>query len=212
MKWTKEEITYLTDNKEIYSTKELSIYLNRTAHAVKLKLYQLGYKVKTIPIYYITCNECTKKVKRPLNQIKKSNNNFCSSTCAAIYNNRYKTHGTRRSKLEDYLEKQLIILYPTIEIHFNRKDTINSELDIYIPSLKLAFELNGIFHYEPIFGENKLSKIENNDNRKFQACLERKIELCMLDTSKQKYFKETSSQEYLNIIINLINNKQADII
>ena len=77
----------------------------------------------------------------------------------------------------------------------------------YLPKLNLAFELNGIFHYEPIFGESKLDRIQNNDNRKFQACLENGIELCIIDTSSQKYFKEKSSQKYLDIITNLVDSK-----
>lgn len=88
-----------------------------------------------------------------------------------------------------------------------RKDTINGELDIYIPSLKLAFELNGIFHYEPIYNQLQLEKTQNNDQRKFQACLEKGIELCIIDVSKQKYFKESTSQQYLKIITDIINQK-----
>ena len=65
--------------------------------------------------------------------------------------------------------------------------------------------LNGIFHYEPIYGQDKLSQIQNNDNRKFQACIENGIELCIIDSSQQKYFKEQSSLKYLNIITNIIN-------
>ena len=126
-------------------------------------------------------------------------------SCAGTYNNTHKTHGTRRSKLEVWIEEQLTKLYPNLEIHFNQKDTINSELDIYIPSMKIAFELNGIFHYEPIFGEDQLNKIQNNDHRKFAACHEAGISLCVIDTSGQKYFKPKSSQRYLDIITGIIN-------
>jgi len=157
----------------------------------------------------INCNNCGKEFMKEIKEIKKSKsgNHFCSKSCAATYNNTHKKHGTRKSKLENWLEIQLIESYPELEIHFNRKDTINSELDIYIPTLKLAFELNGLFHYEPIFGNDKLQKIQNNDNRKFQACLEQGIELCIIDSSQQKYFKEQTSKKYLDVIINLINVK-----
>lgn len=125
---------------------------------------------------------------------------------AATYNNTHKTHGTRRSKLEPWLEGQLKKLYPDLNMIFNGKDTINSELDIYIPSLKLAFELNGIFHYEPIYGKDKLQSIKNNDTRKFQACIEKGISLCIVDSSQQKRFSPKSSQKYLDIIVNIIED------
>jgi hypothetical protein len=143
-------------------------------------------------------------------ELKKDKNNynfFCSNSCAATYNNTHKTKGNRKSKLEYYLESKLKNLYPDLEIHFNRKDAINSELDIYIPSLRLAFELNGIFHYEAIYGENKLNQIQNNDKRKFQACLEQNIELCIIDASKLKYFKESNAEPYFKIVNNIIKNK-----
>jgi hypothetical protein len=157
----------------------------------------------------VICSNCSIEFEKTPNQIKKSKsgNHFCSRSCAATYNNTHKTTGNRRSKLEIYLEEQLIKLYPDLEIIFNNKIIINSELDIYIPSLKLAFELNGIFHYEPIYGDDKLDQIQNNDQRKFQACLEQGIELCIIDTSQQIKFKEKNSKKYLDIIINIINYK-----
>lgn len=156
------------------------------------------------------CN-CEIKIQNAVYKKSKTGNNFCSRSCAATYNNTHKTTGNRRSKLEKYLESELIQLYPNLGIHFNRKDAINSELDIYIPSLNLAFELNGIFHYEPIFGGEKLLKTQNNDKRKFQACYENNIELCIIDTSTLSYFKEHNALKYLGIITNIINDKLNNI-
>jgi hypothetical protein len=159
----------------------------------------------------VVCVNCGQPFIKHPSYIKQTPNHFCTKSCAATYHNTHKTTGNRRSKLESYLESQLIILYPTLEIHYNRKDAINSELDIYIPSLTLAVELNGIFHYEPIYGADKLAQIQNNDQRKFQACLERGIELCIIDASNLTYFKPTRTKQYLDIICNLINNKSKNI-
>jgi len=155
----------------------------------------------------VKCLNCEKIFLKNPGEIKKSPNHFCCKSCSNSYNNTHKKYGIRRSKLEIYIEQELYKKYPDLIMEFNKKNTINSELDIYIPSLKLAFELNGIFHYEPIFGEEKLSKIINNDKRKFQACLEKKIELCIIDASSLKNFKELRAIKFLNIIENIINLK-----
>ena len=157
----------------------------------------------------VCCKNCNIKFYKKTSELKKYPNSFCSCECSGTYNSLHKKHGTRRSKLEVWLENQLSTTYPNLIFEFNQKHRINSELDIYISSLNLAFELNGIFHYEPIYGEKKFNQIQNNDNRKFQACLEKGIELCIIDVSGQKYFKETTSEKYLDIICNIINNKMS---
>lgn len=155
----------------------------------------------------LNCKNCDLLFEKRHNDIKRTNNHFCSHSCSTTYNNKNKTTGTRRSKLEIWLEEQLTQLYPNIPIDFNKKDAIGSELDIYIPSLNLAFELNGIFHYEPIYGVNKLNQIQENDISKSKACHEAKIDLCIIDTSQQKYVKPSTSQKYLDIINNIINER-----
>jgi len=154
---------------------------------------------------HVECKNCFKRFKKIPSQISK--NNFCTKSCAAKYNNVHKISGTRVSKLEIWIREKLQKNYPNLEMHFNRKDAINSELDIYIPSLSFAVELNGIFHYEPIYGKDKLESIQNNDSRKYQACLEKQIELCIIDTCQMKNFKEQKAMFYFNIIKSIIDSK-----
>ena len=142
-----------------------------------------------------------------MREVKRSPKHFCSRSCSTTYKNKNKVSGIRRSKLEQYIEEQLTTLYPNILIEYNKNTTIGSELDIYIPEYKIAFELNGIFHYEPIFGENKLSQIQTNDNNKFQKCFEKNISLCVIDVSSMINFKPKNAQKYLDIILNIINQR-----
>ncbi len=158
----------------------------------------------------VTCVNCGEYFYRVPNQLKKYKNSFCSKSCSATHGNKHKTHGTNRSKLEMWLGEQLGVLYPDLSIDFNKSDTIKHELDIYIPSLNLAFELNGIFHYEPIFGKDKLDKTRKTDSSKSKACIDNEIDLCVIDTTGQKYFKPKTSQKYLNILVEVINGRIAD--
>lgn len=155
----------------------------------------------------VNCKQCGKLFLKIANQLKRHPNSFCNRSCSAKYNNTHKTKGTRRSKFEVYLSEILPIKYPSLQFHFNRIDAINAELDIFIPDLQLAFELNGIFHYEPIYGLEKLQRTQNNDNRKFQACLENKIELCIIDVSSVNYFKPEKVQSFVKIITDIIDLK-----
>lgn len=155
------------------------------------------------------CSECSKDISVSHHIVTKSKTGhfFCSQSCAAKYNNTHKIKGTKRSKLEVWIESQLTQTFPNLEIIYNNKEIINSELDVYFPSLRLAVELNGIFHYEPIYGQEKLASIQNNDNRKFQACLELGIELVIIDTSSLINFKPDKAKKYLDIIYGIVLQK-----
>lgn len=153
----------------------------------------------------VSCANCGTQLRRQISSLKKSKSGgfYCNHSCAATYSNLHKTTGNRKSKLECWLESQLTSLYPNLEIHFNKKNTIGSELDIYIPSLNLAFELNGIFHYEPIHGENKLNQIQTNDKIKKCICAALNIKLIIIDVSKYNFSTKTATK-YLDFIKNLI--------
>ena len=72
-----------------------------------------------IKIQKINCKQCNVEFFRQPCEIKKSINNFCSHSCSGIYNSTHKNYGTRRAKLEAWLESQLSILYPNLEIKYN---------------------------------------------------------------------------------------------
>ena len=154
------------------------------------------------------CSNCSTSLIKRKSELKKSKtgNLFCTKKCSAEFNNKNKTTGVRRSKLESWIEHKLCSKYE-FEIIFNGKEAIGSELDIYIPSLNLAFEINGIFHYEAIYGDNKLNSIINNDRIKFQSCLSKKIELCVINTTESKNFKPERDIKYLKIIEDIIEEK-----
>lgn len=78
-------------------------------------------------------------------------------------------------------------LFPTEEILqrdrtvlLNPKTNTFLELDFYIPSLKLAIELNGITHYKPIYGKEKFERQVRNDKIKRDLCLNMGITLVVV--------------------------------
>lgn len=161
-----------------------------------MKCMQESQKTRAI----INCHLCKRETIKHVCNIKKDKLSFCSNSCRTKHYNQHKTWGSNRSKLEKWVEERLTELYPSLDIDYNNTDVIGYELDIYIPSLKLAFELNGIFHYEPIFGEDKLNETIKNDKNKIKICREQGISLCVIDTTEQTYFKPKKSVKYLNMI------------
>lgn len=152
------------------------------------------------------CSQCGKEVSRMKKEVRKSKSKliFCNLSCSASYNNTHKKVGVVRSKLEIWMENKLESRYPNLIIKYNEKSAIQSELDIYIPSLQIAFELNGIFHYQPIFGEVRLVAIQNMDGVKKIACEKAGIKLHSIDISEQKRFTPSGSLKYLDIVVNHI--------
>jgi hypothetical protein len=195
----------------IYKTRIVDVLRpnNKVKTKAKYCSKECSSKARSLKITY-QCHHCGKECVKKASQIKlsKSGFNFCSKHCTSSYHIKHKNYGTNRSKLEQWIAEQLIIKYPDLNIKYNDTETLNGlELDIYIPSLQIAFELNGVFHYEPIFGQDKLDKTIKKDKNKMSLCLENKIDLCIIDTTSQKYFKEHTSHKFLDIILNIIQQR-----
>lgn len=161
----------------------------------------------------VECKNCKKNFSKPLSAVKRTNNNnFCSRSCSATHNNKNKSTGTRVSKLEKYVQVKLTELFPLLDIKYNNVSCIQSELDIYIPSLNLAFELDGIFHSVPIYGEERFKRQKANDILKNEKCHNLGINLIRIDTALQKKFTEESSKPYLDIIVTNIERSLCQMV
>lgn len=201
-------------NNKFYKTLEFIKHkaLNPTKSAsgeyCSQKCYQTISKTKIT----VSCKQCAKQFEKFPNKIKRSPNHFCSKLCASRFNvlirkpSKRNPNGT--SQLEKYLKVQLESIYSTLDLSFNNREILKGlELDIYIKSLNLAFEINGIHHYEPIYGIDRLDKCKLNDYSKTKLCHKLKLDLCIINTSEQKRVTPKSSQKYLDIITKIINER-----
>ena len=154
----------------------------------------------------IQCSECGKTVSKQKSKIKKNKFSFCSKSCSATFQNKNKTLGaSRKSKAETYLVKLIREDFSNLEIRENVRDVLpsNLEIDIYIPIINLAIEVNGLLHYFPVFGKEKLEDIKNKDRQKEIDSIKVGCHLLVINTSQIKYWKETKlylDNEYKKVI------------
>lgn len=154
----------------------------------------------------IPCTLCGKEVYKTPCQIKNAKNIFCGKSCNTKYRNMYGKNNYKRSKLEKFIEEDLTLRYSNLEILFNNREQLNCglELDIYIPSLKFAIEINGIVHYRPIYGEDRLAKVQDADFRKSKICEELGIKLLIIDCTTHNNITLENSQDFIHIIVKAI--------
>jgi hypothetical protein len=149
------------------------------------------------------CAYCNKDIFR-----KPSNNNernFCSGPC---YHNYCQKNDLGRSKAEICIEKLLRKNYPDLNILFNNRNILSGlELDILIPKLDIAFEINGICHYKPIYGEKSFNRTTESDKRKQILCNENNIELHIIDISHRYCGKQYKILEFYDQIKSIIDKR-----
>lgn len=75
------------------------------------------------PPQIINCKQCNKEIVKEINQIKKSNNSFCSRSCSAIYYNKI-IDRTLTVEVKNKIRKKLLkphkcLIYKVVEEKHN---------------------------------------------------------------------------------------------
>lgn len=199
------EITCDFCDKKIQKTNsELKRYSNHFCSQKCNRQHQvMGDTIKT------TCFNCNKEITRQKSQATKSKtgNYFCSKSCAATFNNKLKRKSLR-SKIEIKLYNSLVKEFPNLNILPNDKTMLDGlEIDIAIPELKLGIEWNGIVHFKPIYGQDKLNKIQSKDAEKLKIASNKDINLIVIPdlVSNDKILKQAFNN-IKSIIRDLIKN------
>jgi hypothetical protein len=147
----------------------------------------------------VTCEWCNVNFKKKFREIKKTQHSFCSKSCAASWRNANKKAGYRRSKLEAYLENKIHNEYPNLLVEFNSRNLIGFELDFFFPDIMLACEINGIFHYKPIYGNTKFKRTQEIDEIKKERCKSQNVELLVIDNIFQSFNDSIGEQCWLRL-------------
>lgn len=149
------------------------------------------------------CDFCDKKHKTHKSTYDRAVNHFCSKKCASRYY-------CGKNLCEGIFEKT--VKKTKIKYERNNREILNGlELDFYFPNIKLAVEINGPSHYEPIYGEKSLKQQKKRDRTKKKLCKIKNITLfviSVLDVKVKDYERLFSS--YIRKIRKHYDKKRRD--
>lgn len=113
------------------------------------------------------------------------------------------------SKLEKYILNQLLKDGYAVEFH-KEQNLANTKLqiDLFIPKMRVAIEVDGPSHFEPVWGDDVLKRNKSYDNKKSGLILGKGLVLIRVKQTKD-FSKSRASiiyQQLKNYLNNISNN------
>jgi very-short-patch-repair endonuclease len=113
------------------------------------------------------------------------------------------------SKLELFLLEKLLASGYKVDFHKEQSLlTTKLQIDLFLPTLDVAIEVDGLSHFEPVWGEESLKKNQGYDNKKSGLILGKGLVLIRI--IQKKDFSKTRAQvifTQLNSILESIKNQ-----
>lgn len=137
----------------------------------------------------VKCCQCKLPITRSSKNKTKHDKEFCSKSCRMKYFNiHFKINSgssINKSFPEEYLSDKISSQFTSLEIQKNNRIFLKCgyEIDILMPSINLAIEVNGPVHYMPIFGEDKLNLTQYKDAVKYAELNSRGVSFLIVDVS-----------------------------
>lgn len=113
------------------------------------------------------------------------------------------------SKLEKYIHGGLLKHGYVVEFH-KEQSILNTKLqiDIFLPAIGLAIEIDGPSHFEPVWGDDALARNKKYDNKKSGLILGKGWKLIRIKQTKD--FSNTRADMILQKLLNSIKNINND--
>lgn len=111
------------------------------------------------------------------------------------------------SKLELYLLDAL--LSNGYHVDFHKEQTLLNtklQIDLFIPTLNVAIEVDGPSHFEPVWGNEALTRNKKYDDKKSGLIIGKGLSLIRIKQTKD--YSKTRAQIILQQLLNLLDNIQ----
>jgi hypothetical protein len=110
------------------------------------------------------------------------------------------------SKLEKFIHKSLLDHGYKVEFH-KEQSLLNTRLqiDLFLPSINTAIEVDGPSHFEPVWGQDALTRNINYDQKKEGLIIGKGLHLIRVKQTKD--FSVTRSKIIVNKLLELLNTK-----
>lgn len=183
---------------------QIRSYMEHIAQQLDVVKAEDWYRVSRTQLRKAGASHVIKKYGGLVALLKRIYPKFRWSEAKFVTAGKKSTQRALKLRLEELFPgREIIEEYRPSSLSFNPRSKADVELDIYIPSVRLAFEYQGAQHYGDVFSYGQRQQGKERDPEKTAACLKEGITLISIP-----YWWDTERES----LANTIRQHRADLI